>query len=137
MKHKVEEINLDLFKANTKPEYTHKRPMVYSLWHRTLKDGTYCTNVDWIEYRRGKIVAILEEKTFGYEISNWQKQIMLDLAKGLSLLYKREIPVYAVYHNLEKIPNHKEGWIFELINLRTNKIERMNVHKYKRFLESL
>ena len=141
------EVDLDLFKPTTKPEATGLRPLVYSRWHRTLKEGTYCTNLDWIEWRNGKkTVALIEEKPFSKssEMKHWKKEIITDMIHGLRLLYrgrnpkfKGKIRAYVVYHNLESAPNDKDSWIFELVDLETGISKRMQEPQYRRFLENL
>ena len=118
----------------TKPEYSNKRPLRYSQWHRTLSDKCYVTNIDWIEVRGDEIKAVIEEKSLRSDqkpyLSNFQKTTMLKIADALS------VPCYVVYHNLETQVNEGK-FDFILVNLRTQETQVFNNEEYKKFIEKL
>lgn len=114
-----------------RPEYSFERDLSYSQWHRTLSGKCYALNIDWIEIRGNKIVAVIEDKDDRGNLPDWKKGIFLKIANALN------VPAYLVFHNCCRRSDHKELWKFRLIDLRTNKEKIMNEKEYRNFIENL
>ncbi len=118
-----------------RPEYTNKRDLTYSNWHRTLSDKCLTTNIDFIEARKIngeiKIVAIIEEKDYRGNLREFQNEILIQLAKALN------VSVYLVKHNACQFSNDKTKWNFEIIDLIKKERLYMNENNYRKFIENL
>lgn len=113
-----------------RPEFSNKRDLTYSNWHRTLPDRCATTNIDWVEVRDNKIVAIIEDKDIRAKgIRIWQARIMQQIATAL------KVPFYVVFHNCATKPEN--DWIFQVLNFQTKQSTKMNKEQYMNFLISL
>jgi len=116
----------------TKPEYTGKRSLDYSLWHREkLPSWCYTIDIDWVEIRGNKIVAIIETKDIrARNLNNWRIDKMLQIANALG------VPCYVIHHNLAIAKEPKEK-SFRVMDLRTNITKIYNEEQYIEFLKQL
>lgn len=111
-----------------KQEYTNTRDLTYSRWHRTLPDKCYCMDLDWIEWRSGRgIIAVIETKDYRARgISNFQKNIMLDIATAIG------VPAIFVKFNFDVNPP-----TFLLEHLQSGKRKNMTEEQYRKWLIDL
>lgn len=121
-----------------RPEYSNKRDLTYSKFHRTFGYQCYAMNIDWIEYRRKngtfKIVAIIEDKDIRANVVKWMEKkssVFLQIADALN------VSAYLVLHNCnEQTANTPEIWKFKVINLKQKKEKIFNKNEYQKFIES-
>lgn len=121
-----------------RPEYSSKRDLTYSKFHRTFGYQCYAMNLDWIEYRRKdgtyKIVAIIEDKDDRANVGQWMSKksdVFLQIADALN------VPAYLVLHNCnEETANTPEVWKFRVINLKQKKEKIFNKDEYRKFIET-
>ena len=121
-----------------RPEYSNKRDLTYSKFHRTLGYQCYAINLDWIEYRRKgggyKIVCIIEDKDSRANVSKWMEKkssVFMMIADAL------DVPAYLVLHNcIEENAAKPEIWKFKVINLKQKKEKIFNKVEYQKFIES-
>lgn len=95
----------------SKPETLGVRPSEYSEWHRSLGQGCYAVDVDWVEWREGRgIVALIATTGNCESISHclnslpkiWERtQIERTILRGLA--FAAGVPSFYVVHttNLE------------------------------------
>ena len=74
-------------------EQTGKRSLIYSEWHRTLPDMCTATDIDFVEFRKGKIVAFIETKKENCSMPYFQRNIYKTLAKACN------VPAYLVNYS--------------------------------------
>ena len=67
----------------------------YSDWHRTLPRHCYCTDLDFIEFRNGRIVAFIEAKLHKDRMTDFQEKVFRELEE------RSGIPCYLVRYNEE------------------------------------
>ena len=67
----------------------------YSDWHRTLPRHCYCTDLDFIEFRDGRIVAFIEAKLHKDRMTDFQEKVFRELEE------RSGIPCYLVRYNEE------------------------------------
>lgn len=110
-------------------EVTNERPTEYSTWHRTLPNSCPYTDIDLVEVRKGKIVAIIETKRGLYKRNlnpnrswNWQKSILIQLSKKL------DCKVFLIEYDID-IENYDNN-LFDITDLFTDK-EYPNITNYK------
>jgi len=72
-------------------EVTNERPTEYSTWHRTLPNSCPYTDIDLVEVRKGKIVAIIETKRGLY------KRNLKDLQDVVTEI--RLVPLSLIFNN--------------------------------------
>ena len=121
-----------------RPEYSNKRDLTYSKFHRTFGYQCYAMNIDWIEYRHKdgsfKIVAIIEDKDSRANIKNWmdkKSKVFLMIANALN------VPAYLVLHNCnEETALTPDIWEFRVINLIQKKEKTFNKNEYRKFIET-
>ena len=115
---------------SVRPEGTGKRDLTYSTWHRN-ELNKYCAaiDIDWVEYRYGKIVCLLEEKSENSPILEHEKRYMVIIGDAL------DVPVYVFYHNMREgnLPPFK----FERVDLRTGQSVMFSEEEWKKWLEQL
>lgn len=115
----------------SKPEYSGVRDLSYSAWHRTLKDKCYAMNIDYLEIRNKKIVAIIEEKDDRSSgVKGWNKDILIQVADAL------KVQPLVVYHNLA-YEKDKSKYRFTIVNLKTKHFALANESQYRKFIEEL
>lgn len=122
-----------------KKEYSHKRSLKYSRWHRQDElNGCYHIDLDWIEWRSPQgIVAFVETSNFDingkysqHEILKF-KQFQLKVYGELSTRTGK--PAYYVFYNAEM----SEFWVYQIFLWGYRFLDQMNESKYKNFLKSL
>ena len=127
-----------MLKLMVRPEYSNKRDLTYSKFHRTFGYQCYAMNLDWIEYRRKdgtyKIVAIIEDKDSRANVGQWmdkKSSVFLAIANALN------VPAYLVLHNCnEQTASSPDAWVFRVINLNQKKEKLFNKDEYKEFIET-
>ena len=114
----------------TRPEYSGKRDLTYSKWHRTIGEECVATNLDYIEVRYGKIKAIIEEKDDrAMGVKNWQMRVFKEVASVL------KVPLYIVFHNCAYTPQN--GWKFRVIDINKKQTYFFTEEQHKKFLKNL
>ena len=104
----------------------------YNRWHwDKLKEkrnqkgqGLLMLDLDSIEVRGKKIVAIIELRSTDTPLNDWQKSIVLQIADSLN------VPCFLTFHS----ENMKA---FKVTNQKTNECKFMNEEEYIKFLEEL
>ena len=121
-------------------ERTGKRFLDYSGWHRTLPSKLFATDIDWVEYRRGReAVALIETKLSDAPFPRSQRTVMTDLANRASL------PFYLVrYHYVDE--SAYDSWSFFVVPMNGHALAEdgpitfnqwIPATDYIRFLEQL
>lgn len=114
-----------------------EKDLRYNNAHRLLPDWCYMMDIDSVEIRGTKPVALIEYKKMGMfneiinEIRktkklNWQLEVYKYMGNKL------EVPVYLVGYSGEEVPVDYLVW-----KLEDNKILKYNLEKYQLFLKSL
>jgi len=137
---------------SVRPEYSGKRDLTYSAWHRTLNQNCYTMNLDWVEYRcvkdGMKIVALIEDKIDlaglltnhpdqtqrKTNVARWREKqmpVFLQVARGLN------VPGYLVLHTACQENPKPENWIFSVHNLCNGESEIFSEKEYREFIENL
>ena len=122
-------------------ERTGERRLDYSRWHRERLDGKihFATDVDWLEYRRGReSVALIETKYGQPTINRSQRTVMADLANRAGL------PFFVVAYRYESESDF-ESWQFwiaphnDIAERHPNTRFRIWISEaeYRRFVDSL
>ncbi len=123
----------------TKQEKLEFRASDYSLWHRTLGNQFFTTDLDFIEYRKDKgIVALIDVtgnmndefhlincKKFIWQRTEVQRKVLLHISKAL------KVPAYFVLHTTDLSVFH----VHTLPNLEDFK--KMDNDSYANFIKSL
>ena len=114
-----------------KPERNGTREIHYSAWHRQLSSKCVMMDIDCLEIRGERIVAIIEEKDIDGELRNFQDKVLSILARALP-----DIPIYFVRHNLKDAKTANDI-VFKVFNYRTNELEIMDDTQYRQLIENL
>ena len=123
-----------------KQEKLESRPSAYSSWHRTIGDGCFVVDVDWVEYREGRgVVALIDvtsnlnneghiinSKRMIWERTNIQREVLITMSKALN------VPAYFVIHTSDLSMFH----VHNLANPLTE-YSRMDRYQYTDFIKSL
>ena len=100
-----------------KPDFTQKRDLTYSLWHRTIGEPYYMIDLDSVEWRGDRgIVAFIECAIFDPESQNKLYQLIDRKKIETKILYELQQltrhPAFLVLHT----PNLTTFWIFKIWN---------------------
>lgn len=121
----------------TRPEIQNNRDLRYSHWHRDrLSPACHCTDLDWIEWRRGRgVVALIEAKMgLGTPLREFQFDVYTELSR------RSQVPFYLV--------NYSEDLAtFRVVRVRpeqsydeyqaASRARFLDEKEYARFLEGL
>lgn len=103
------------------------RDLTYSAWHRTLSAKCYGMDLDFLEFRNGKIKAVFELKHWrNSEMSDFEKKIIMQVATAL------KVPAILVKYNFDIEP-----YQFKLTHLQSGKTKTMSEFEYREWLENL
>ena len=97
----------------------------YSKWHwEKLPKYCYMMDLDCIEVRGNKPIAIIELRSTPTPLNDWQKSIVLQIAQRLN------IPAYLVNHNIKLT-------FFNVTNLQTEKQWILSEEEYIIWLKTI
>ncbi len=134
------EITMRIASLPTKPEKLGVRATEYSQWHRTLGDGCFGVDLDWVEFRLDRgIVAIIDvtgnlndenhitnSKKMIWNRTNMQREILETVAKALG------VPAYFVIHTTDLSLFHVHNLAYDLKDFT-----RLSRSQYTEFIKSL
>jgi len=113
----------------SKKEFSGVRDLSYSRWHRKLPGWCWMIDLDAIEIRKDKIVALIETKDIrAGELPMWRKTLLMRMGDALS------VPAYVVYHNLAL---DNEAPIFKVKKLGNPDYIIMIEAEYQQFIMNL
>lgn len=112
----------------------------YSQWHRTLGDGCFGVDLDWVEWRTGRgIVALIDvtgnledekhisnSKEIIWERTKLQREILETVSKALG------VPAYFVIHTKDLQLFHVHNLAYDLKDFT-----RLSRYQYTEFVKSL
>lgn len=97
----------------------------YNKWHwESCPKNIYMMDLDCLEIRGNKIVALIETRTTQTPLNDWQKRIVLQVADSLN------VPAFLTSHN-EALSE------FRVTNLRTDETKILKEFDYIEFLQNL
>lgn len=124
----------------SKQEKLGVRASAYSQWHRTLGDGCYGVDLDWVEYRANRgIVALIDvtgnlnneehiinSKQMIWNRTEMQREILETVAKSLG------VPAYFVIHTTDLSIFHVHNLAYDLKDFTS-----LTRFQYTEFIKSL
>lgn len=124
----------------SKQEKLGVRASEYSQWHRTLGDGCYGVDLDWVEYRANRgIVALIDvtgnlkneehiinSKKMIWDRTEIQREILETIAKALG------VPAYFVIHTTDLNLFHVHNLAYDLKDFT-----RLTRYQYTEFIKGL
>lgn len=110
----------------------------FSNWHRN-KLNSYCgaIDIDYLEFRRGKAVAIIEKKQIGENLTAMQEKYYNEVAEEL------EIHWYVIYGDFIQIEDEENiSWVIKndkvlIVDMTTNTKYETNEDGLIKFYENL
>ena len=89
-----------------KREFSGKRDLTYNKWHRTLGNPYYMMDVDCVEWRSGRGIVAIIERTLHYPEGKYSQQDIIgfkqfEIIVMTELSEKLQVPAYLVLHNLD------------------------------------
>ena len=137
----------------TKSEFTGRRDLGYSLWHRTIGSDCYMIDIDGVEWRdRYGVVALTEETIDWSNGANHaeifkKKEFEIKVLNELSL--RLDKPAYIIPYQLDlsEPPNKtidganywypKTFWVYEIVEGTPKFVACHLPHQMAKFLRSL
>lgn len=119
-----------------KPEFTGKRDLIYNRWHRTIGQPYYMLDLDSVEWRSGRgVVAIIERSllTNVYPVEKVLEFKKFEIKVASEISQKLGVPSFLVFYTDDLQTFH----VYKIQNEQASPQATMDNGQYSQFLRSL